>query len=320
MIIVASSNANVGIQDAMEVLRAGGTAVDAVETAIRHVEANPDDHSVGFSGYPNLLGDVELDASIMDGHDLTVGAVGAMQSFPHAISVARKVMETLPHVFLVGSGAERFAKEMGFKRQELLTEEAARVWRERLEADMGQERIARLSEQPDLWRWVEITTDPERAHGTVNVIAQDGKGHIAAGASTSGWAWKYPGRIGDSPIIGAGVYADDRYGAAACTGTGEMAIRAATARSLILYMKLGFSLQEACLETMQDLDDLGGRFLSRMSYIAIDNTGRHAGYSNGKEATYIVMTDDMETEVSLPRTYIATTERWGQTDPQQSTP
>ena len=128
MIVAASANGVVGIKESMRVLKAGGSAIDAVEIGIRLVEANPDDHTVGYGGYPNLLGQVELDASIMDGRDLAVGAVGAMQGYKYAISVARKVMEKLPHVFLVGRGAERFAAEMGLERCELLTEEARQVW------------------------------------------------------------------------------------------------------------------------------------------------------------------------------------------------
>ena len=128
MIVIARHNGAIGIQEAIYVLQQGGSAVDAVETGIRLVESNPEDHSVGYSGYPNLLGEVELDASIMNGRTLESGAVGAMKEYPYAISVARKVMETLPHVMLVGHGAERFAAEMGFEKQDLLTEEAHAIW------------------------------------------------------------------------------------------------------------------------------------------------------------------------------------------------
>ena len=127
-------------------------------------------------------------------------------------------METLPHVLLVGAGAERFAAEMGFTQQDLLTEEARDVWAKRLQQDMPPQIFDQLEQQTDIRQWVRLATDPERAKGTVNFIAQDAGGDIACGVSTSGWAWKYPGRLGDSPIIGAGNYADNRYGAAACTG------------------------------------------------------------------------------------------------------
>lgn len=311
MIVVASTNGIVGIKESMRLLEAGGSAVDAVEAGIRLVEANADEHSVGYSGYPNLLGQVELDASIMDGRDLAAGAVGAVQGYRHPISVARKVMENLPHVFLVGRGAGRFAAEMGFEQCDLLTKEAREVWEQRLRADMSEEAMKQLAERSDLWKWVEIATDPERAKGTVNFIARDSQGNICAGASTSGWACKYPGRLGDSPIVGAGIYADNRCGAAACTGMGEMAIRASTARSVVLYLKIGMSLAEAGRQAMEDLNDLGGHYLSRMSFIALDQDGHHAGFSNAEERSYIYVTDGMDEPEEVQRTYVRTKEHWG---------
>jgi len=328
VIVIASKNGIVGIQEAMRVLRAGGSAVAvrAVEAGIRLVEANPDDHTVGYGGFPNLLGQVELDAGLMSGSDLTAGAVGAMTGYQHPISVARQVMERLPHVFLVGAGAERFAAEMGFERCDLLTEAARRVWERRLLEDMShaERAVARLADLSDLWKRVEITLDPERAKeieyfaereqamGTVNLIARDAQGHLCAGASTSGWAWKYPGRLGDSPVIGAGLYADDRYGAATCTGMGEMAIRACTAYSVVRYLKTGLSPGEAGRQAMADLNDLGGRYLSRVSVIVMDRDGHHVGLSNAQESkSYIYLTDDMDEPAEVPYTFVRTRQRWG---------
>ncbi len=311
MIIVASSNGKIGMPAAMHVLRQGGTAVDAVEAGIRIVETNPDDHTVGFGGYPNILGEVELDASIMNGRTLESGAVAAIKGYPHPISVARKVMDELPHVMLVGDGAARFAAEMLFESQELLTEEARRVWLARLQRDMPPDVFASLHQQIDLRDWVRLATDPERAHGTVNFIAQDNQGHIASGVSTSGWAWSYPGRLGDSPIIGAGNYADNRFGAAACTGMGEMAIRAATAHSVVLYMKMGMSLAEAGAEAMRDLNDLHGRFISVMHIVAVDQHGQHAGFSSQQGKTYIYQTADMAEPAEVLRTHVPINARWG---------
>jgi len=310
MLVIASQNGGVGIGAAMQMLRDGGSAMDAVEAGIRLVEANPDDHSVGYSGYPNLLGEVELDAAIMDGCDLTSGAVGALKGYPYPISVARKVLEKLPHVFLVGDGAARFAAEMGFDPCELLTEPARDTWEKRLREDLPPNVMAHLAEQPDLWRYVEIATDPERARGTTNFIVQDARGNLAVGVSTSGWAWKYPGRVGDSPIVGAGLYADNRYGAAACTGTGEMAIRAATAHSVVFYMKMGLSVTEAGQRAMADLNDLGGRYLSGMNFIAVDREGNHAGFSSRTDATYLYFTDAMDAPAEAPRLYVPLAERW----------
>ncbi len=317
MIVVASSNGRIGIQAATQILRQGGTAVDAVEAGIRLVEANPEDHTVGYNGYPNILGEVELDASIMNGRTLESGAVGALKGYVHAITLARQVMERLPHVLLVGDGASRFAAEMNNPPQpEMLRPETRTVWADRLRPEMGQvnlsdDAVAQLASRADLARWVELATDPERTKGTVNFIAQDSVGNICTGVSTSGWAWKYPGRLGDSPIIGAGNYADNRYGAAACTGMGEMAIRASTAHSLVFYMKMGLSLAEACERAMIDLRDLDGRFISVMNLVAIDKDGNHAGFSSEDGRTYIYQTPDMAECEELPRTVVSVPPRWG---------
>jgi beta-aspartyl-peptidase (threonine type) len=310
MIVIASANGRVGIEDSIKVLEAGGSAVDAVEAGIRLVEANPEDHSVGYGGFPNILGQVELDASIMDGRDLTSGAVGAMQRFPYPISVARKVMEMLPHVLLVGPGAERFAAEMGFEPQKLLTDEVTQIRQKRLLQEMPEDVLRNLEDQDDLWRWVGLATDPERTRGTVNFIARDAQGHIACGVSTSGWAWKYPGRLGDTPIIGAGNYADDRYGAAGCTGMGEMAIRASTAHTVVSYLKAGLSLEAAGRQAMEDLNDLGGRYLSVMNLIAMDANGNHVGFTSMRGRTYIYQTRDMPEPVEVERVYVPLKSRW----------
>jgi beta-aspartyl-peptidase (threonine type) len=310
MIVVASTNGVVGIEAATGVLMGGGSAVDAVEAGIRLVETNADDHSVGIGGYPNFVGDVELDAGIMDGRTRAAGAIGAMQGFPNAISVARRVMDVLPHVFLVGRGAERFATEMGFARMDLLTEEARELWKQRIVQDIPEVKLDQIPALEDLSNRVKIATDPERAKGTVNFLAQDKQGNVCAGVSTSGWAWKYPSRLGDSPVVGAGFYADNRTGAIACTGMGEMAIRAGTARSVMLWIEMGYSLEGACNRAMQDLDSLGGEFLSSMSFIAIDNQGRHAGFSNVKGRSYIFQTETMDCPSEVPRTFVPTKQMW----------
>ncbi len=312
MIVVASSNGRIGINAATQILRQGGTAVDAVEAVIRLVEANPEDHTVGFNGYPNILGEVELDASIMNGRTLESGAVGALKGVPYAITIARQVMEQIPHVMLVGEGASRFATEMGHPQQaEMLLPETHEVWAGRLRSDMSDFDIAHIAQRTDLTHWVALATDPERAKGTVNFIAQDKNGDICTGVSTSGWAWKYPGRLGDSPIIGAGNYADNRFGAAACTGMGEMAIRACTAHSLVFYMKMGLSVTEASERAMIDLRDLDGRFISVMNLIAIDKDGNHAGYSSVDGRSYIYQTPDMVECAELARTIVSIPPRWG---------
>jgi L-asparaginase / beta-aspartyl-peptidase len=307
VIIIASSNGDVGMGAAWEILRSGGAALDAVEAATRLVEDNPDDHTVGYGGYPNLLGEVELDASIMDGTTLRAGAVGALRGYRHPISVARRVMEELPHVMLAGEGAARFAAELGMPRERLLTEEAEQVWRDglagRLPESFRDAQSGIVGQM--LRRAAHLATDPERVAGTVNFIAQDRDGRLAAAVSTSGWAWKYPGRLGDSPLIGAGNYADDRYGAAACTGWGELAIRAGSARSVVLYLKLGYTLDAACREAFRDLAALqADRAQVMMSMVALDRHGNHCAVTTVPERTYIYQADGMAEPAVLPRLVI----------------
>ena len=182
MIIVGSTNADVGIQQGMDILKNGGSAMDAVEATIRLVEDNPDDHTVGYNSYPNILGDLQLDASIMDGATLETGAIAAMQGFREAISIARRVKDTLPHVLLAGEGAERFAAEMGFEKQaDMLTDEIREAREELLKADMPPEVFADLSSSAELHQWVTLATDPEKTRGTVNVLARIARGICVPG-------------------------------------------------------------------------------------------------------------------------------------------
>jgi len=302
LLLVASTNAGIGMQDGMAVLRSGGAAVDAVIAVIRRVEANPEDHSVGYGGLPNLIGEIELDASIMDGRTLATGAVAALQGHQDAIDLARIVMNELPHVLIAGSGAARLAGDSGFPRRNLLTSEAKAIWQSRIETsdnDAYGEKIRELARK--------LSRDPERpldAHGTVNVIARDRAGDIASGVSTSGWAWKYPGRVGDSPIIGAGNYADNRWGAAACTGRGEMAQRRCTAHSVVTFMRFGYSLHDALRLAACDLHGLADAYRGEVNIIGVDRTGQHAAASTVAGKTYIVMTGAMQEVAEHEREFV----------------
>ena len=297
MIVVASGNGRIGLQSAIAILKDGGSALDAVEAATRLVEANPDDHTVGLGGYPNLLGLVELDALIMDGHSRRAGAVGALAGFLHPISVARQVLELLPHVMLVGEGAARFASEIGAEAGELLTDEAARVWRAGVEGKIeGLDLAGRgAGFQQSLREAVRLAVDPEHAGGTVNVLARDAQGDIAVAVSTSGLAWKYPGRLGDSPVIGAGAYADNRFGAAACTGLGELSIRAGTARTIVAALAHGDSMEAACAAALRDVIALGADSEHQsINIVALDAAGRPYGASTGANRVIVYQTSDME--------------------------
>src|SRR5436305_3097655 len=162
MIVVASRNGRVGIGEAIRVLQLGGTALDAVETGIKHVESNPEDHTVGLGGLPNLLGEVELDASIMDGRTLDAGAVAALKGYQHPISVARQVMQETPHVLLVGEGAGRFAAELRYPSQNLLTRESEQMWRAWLTEKLPENASpGRIAYQQQIRQWAELATDPD---------------------------------------------------------------------------------------------------------------------------------------------------------------
>lgn len=291
MIILGSITARAGIETAANILKQGGHALDAVEAGIRLVEIAPDEHSVGQDAWPNLLGQHELDASIMDGRTLQAGSVGALHGFIHPISVARRVMTDLPHVLLVGTGAAHFADEIGAERGDLVSQPVREGWARWLQDRMSPAEWERWPADK-LAPWARLTADPETAHGTVCFLARDGHGDIAVGVSTSGWGWKYPGRLGDSPIIGAGNYADNRYGAAACTGFGEMTIRAGTARSVSLYLKVGMSIQEAVCAAIQDLHALTWQYKGMVTIYAFDRNERY------HVATYS-RTDDQEREYWL---------------------
>jgi beta-aspartyl-peptidase (threonine type) len=291
-IVITGDNGRVGIEAAVEVLRKGGPALDAVEAGIRHVELNAADHSVGLGGYPNILGDVELDAGIMDGRTRRVGSVAAVRGFVHPISIARQVMEKLPHVLLVGAGAERFADEVGAERSDRLNAEAQVAWRERLMGQVGVHPLE-IATQHNLAELVWRALGLEGHGGTNDFIALDAEGNLAAGVTTSGLAWKYPGRVGDSPIAGAGYYADSRYGAAACTGAGELAIRASTARSAILYLQIGFDIELAGRATLRELYTLGEEGWG-MSLLLLNAQGRAMGFATrDHDAIYWAMTPQM---------------------------
>ena len=312
MLIIASANGAVGMAAAMRALKNGGSAFDAVEAGIRLVEADPAEHSVGYNGYPNILGQLELDASIMDGRTLNAGAVAIMRGFPYAISVARQVMgRKLPHVLLAGAGAERFAHEIGAEQwDEMLSDEVRALWRQGLAHHRLPADLLDISEDAPLLDLVNLATDPERVEGTVNFIAIDSQGDICSGVSTSGWAWKYPGRIGDSPIIGAGNYADNRYGACACTGMGEMAMRACTAYGLVSFLRAGMTIQAAGKKAMSDLRDLGGDYIGGMNLIALDKAGNHVGMSSRAGSRYIYQQADMDAHRVQEREFVAIPARW----------
>ncbi|WP_201314511.1 N(4)-(beta-N-acetylglucosaminyl)-L-asparaginase [Dyella sp. EPa41] len=232
-------------QAAWTVLSKGGHALDAVETGVMVPEADLKNHSVGRAGYPDRDGHVTLDASIMDA-DGSCGAVAALEHIAHPIQVARRVMERTPHVLLVGDGALQFALEQGFKKEELLTPESEQAWKEWLKNAHYQPSIN--SEVRDYGK----TGMPggKDNHDTIGMLAIDASGRLAGACTTSGMAWKMRGRVGDSPIIGAGLYVDGDVGGATSTGVGEEVIRNAGSFLVVELMRQGRSPQEACQEAV----------------------------------------------------------------------
>ena len=233
-----------------------GAVLDAVEQGVWIPEADPNDRSVGLGGRPDRDGRVTLDACIMDGRG-HCGAVAALEDILHPISVARRVMERTPHVLLVGEGARRFALEQGFKAVTLLTEASEREWRQWLRENRydppapNVERRDRAAE-PGTGRGSDRRTlPPDQDHDTIGMLARGADGGTAGACTTSGWAYKRRGRVGDSPIIGAGLFVDDEAGAATASGHGEEMIRTAAAHTVVEAMRRGASPQDAADEAVR---------------------------------------------------------------------
>ena len=299
--MIASERGEVGLTAGIDLLRAGASAMDAVEAAIRLVESDEENHTVGVGGMPNLLGDVELDASVMDGATRRAGAVAAVTGFPHPITIARAVCERLPqHLMLVGAGAERFADDVGIERGPTLTDAARQRWREGLSAAGIEAATARFGPGERAYREQVLERlasmqVPDPPWDTVNVLALDAAGNLAVGVSTSGYPWKYPGRISDSAIIGAGNYCDNAVGGAACTGRGELAIRGTTARAVLYALAADGDPAKACAEALAETLDLPDEFRSPLQVLCLTPDGRHGGASTMPGSTYSVMTADDET-------------------------
>ncbi len=296
-IVIGSERSEAGLFAGAALLAQGASALDAVEAALRLCEDNLSDHYVGTGGLPNARGEVELDASLMVGSTRAFGAVGAVKNFAHPISIARRVLETLPqHCLLVGDGAELFAEEEGFGRSELLTNEAWELFRDALmpsdNSVEGDSTSATAGD--DSYRTAAAAlVNRFRAHdgpwGTTNVIALDEHGELVVGVSTSGYPWKYPGRVGDSALPGAGNYCDLRYGGAACTGRGEMAMRVSGARMVVDNLANGLDPEAACRAMLAEAATLPDLFRAELRTLCLTPDGRHGGAAGGAISTYNVI-------------------------------
>ncbi|WP_140937757.1 isoaspartyl peptidase/L-asparaginase family protein [Sphingobacterium lumbrici] len=251
-------------EEAWKVLNANGRALDAVEQGVRYTEADPTERSVGYGGRPDRDGKVTLDACIMD-EMANIGSVAALQSIKHPISVARAVMEKTPHVMLVGEGALQFAKDQGYTEENLLIETSEKEWKEWLKTSKY-EPVVNIEN-----------------HDTIGMIALDSAGNLSGACTTSGMAYKMHGRVGDSPIIGAGLYVDNEIGAATATGHGEEVIRTVGSHLVVELMRQGHSPQKACEEAVKrivkftqnrkkPLDNI------QVGFIALNKRGEYGSY------------------------------------------
>jgi len=262
---------------AWSVLSAGGRALDAVETGVQVPEADPADQSVGYGGLPDRDGKVTLDACIMD-EEGNCGSVMFLESIMHPIKVARLVMEKTPHVQLVGEGALQFALANGFRREELLTPEAEKAWKEWLKTSHydPKQSIDILNQQSQKHSKGGIDN-----HDTIGMLAMDAAGNISGACTTSGMAFKMRGRVGDSPIIGAGLYVDNEVGAATATGVGEEVVRICGSHTVVELMRQGLSPEQACKKTVERIVRKRGAKAKELQvgFIAINKKGVYGAYA-----------------------------------------
>ncbi len=247
----------IAVKTAAPLLQAGKPALDAALAGAQAVEDDPKVHSVGFGGLGNAIGTVQLDACVMDGQTLSCGAVAGLENIRHPAAVARRVMEKTPHVLLVGQGAQQFALQQGFPLETLLTPESVAEW---------EKKRPRPKQEP--------TKDD---HDTVTVLALDRKGSLGGVCTTSGLAHKLPGRVGDSPLIGSGLYVDNTAGAAGATGVGEEVIRIGGSLLMVEAMRAGKTPQEACELAVRRLNALAvrrGVHPAHVAFLALDPRGR----------------------------------------------
>ena len=262
-VIISTWNHGIAANNAAwEKLKSGGSALDAVEAGVRVTESDETNRSVGLGGLPDRDGNVTLDACIMN-HESECGAVAYLQDIENPISVARKVMEDTPHVMIVGDGAFDFAIEKGFKKTNLLTPGAEETWLK--------------------WKESEYLKKPginSENHDTIGLLAMDKDGNLSGACTTSGWAYKLPGRVGDSPIIGAGLFVDNEIGAACATGMGEAVIRIAGSHTVVELMRHGHSPEEACKLAVERIQKKHKNITGlQVGFIAINKNGEVGGYS-----------------------------------------
>lgn len=311
---ISSANGVAAVTRAVQELRRGADTLDAVIAGVNIVELDPKDNSVGYGGLPNERGDVELDASVMHGPTRRAGAVASLRGVKMPSKVAKMVMERTDHILIVGQGAREFATAQGFDNENLLTEESRIAWLRWKEthsekwgpspympapaSPAGQRKLARqlsrpsdelaesyaggdLKQREELLAWADhVARHPPT--GTINCLALDQSFDISGVTTTSGLAWKIPGRVGDSPLIGCGLYVDNEVGAAGSTGRGEEVIYINGARTVVEYMKRGMSPEQACLEALKLIAARYGNDQAKLkdidvNFYALNKRGEYAG-------------------------------------------
>jgi N4-(beta-N-acetylglucosaminyl)-L-asparaginase len=270
---------------AWDVLKNNGRALDAVEKGVHVPEADPNNTTVGFGGFPDRDGKVTLDACIMDEFG-NCGSVAALENIVHPISVARLVMEKTPHVMLVGDGALKFALQQGFKEENLLTPKSEKAWKEWLKKSEYKPEInvENKSFRPDKLPGNKFN------HDTIGMLALDAKGNLSGACTTSGMAFKMHGRLGDSPIIGAGLYVDNEIGAATSTGVGEEVIRNVGSFLVVELMRQGYSPEDACKEAVMRIIKKKPEAAKKIQvgFLAINKQGKYGAYAIQKGFSFAV--------------------------------
>jgi N4-(beta-N-acetylglucosaminyl)-L-asparaginase len=313
-LIISSANGVNALGRGMDILKKGGDTLDAVVAAVTIVEDDPNDDSVGYGGLPNEQGEVELDASVMHGPTHRAGSVASVRRIKNVSRLAKTVMERTNHVMIVGDGARRFAVDEGFEEMNLLTEHSRKIWlawkastsfnwRPGIDSPEWKEKVASLfSDTPEdqaLLAYAQrVIAHPPT--GTIPCMAVNEKGDISATTTTSGLAWKIPGRVGDSPIIGAGCCVDNEVGAAGSTGKGEENIKISGGHTIVEMMRKGMSPTDACLEAMARIarnynNDKKKLATFHIFFYALNKDGVHGAaslwqnaYDKGHRATYAV--------------------------------
>src|SRR5215467_7929874 len=327
-VIISSANGVGALEKGMEILKSGGDTLDAAVAAVTVVEDDPNDDSVGYGGLPNEEGEVELDASVMHGPTRRAGAVASVQRIKNVARLAKAVMERTNHTMIVGDGARRFAVAQGFEEMNLLTEHSRKIWlawkastsfnwrpgidspewtgkaasrgKSPLDSDKFLEQLAEICANDEVLmaRALEVIMDPPT--GTINCLAVNEKGEISGTTTTSGLSWKIPGRVGDSPVIGAGLYVDGDVGGAGSTGKGEENIKIAGGHTIVEMMRKGMSPTDACLEALHRVarnynNDKKKLATFHIYFYALNKDGVHGsaslwrnGYDPNKRAKYAV--------------------------------